>query len=132
VYHATKAFVLSFSQALTTELEDTDVSVTALCPGATDTDFFPKAGMLATRAFQKNKVMAPQEVAELGYEALMRSDPIYVAGGMNRALVASRRVLTKSAQAKKNQKFYEDVPMTERKRKRGDIEAKFARAGRHG
>lgn len=73
VYHATKAFVLSFSESLATELEDTGVSVTALCPGPTDTDFFPKAGMMDTHAFQKANVMAPQEVAEMGYKALMKT-----------------------------------------------------------
>ena len=122
VYHATKAFVLSLSEALSTELEETEVTVTALCPGATDTDFFPKAGMLATRAFQKNKVMAPQDVAKMGYDALMRGDPLYVTGGMNKAMVAARRVMSKTAQARKNKKFYEDVPPEDRKRKRGDIE----------
>jgi short-subunit dehydrogenase len=45
IYHATKAFVLSFTEALGVELEKTGVTVTALCPGATDTDFFPKANM---------------------------------------------------------------------------------------
>jgi short-subunit dehydrogenase len=45
VYHASKAFVLSYAEGLSVELEKTGVSVTALCPGATDTDFFPKANM---------------------------------------------------------------------------------------
>src|SRR5204862_2973901 len=44
-YHATKAFVLSWSEALAIELEKQPITVTALCPGATDTDFFPKADM---------------------------------------------------------------------------------------
>jgi short-subunit dehydrogenase len=128
IYHATKAFVLSFSEALAVELEKTGVSITALCPGATDTDFFPKAGMLGTRAFQKSKVMAPQEVAKLGYEALMRGDPVYVTGTMNKVLVTSRRLLSPRAQAHKNKKFYEDVPNKKRKRRRGDIEIKKALA----
>ena len=72
VYHASKAFVLSFSEALATELEQTKITVSTLCPGATDTDFFPKADMLDTAAFQKGKVMAPQEVAESAYQGLMR------------------------------------------------------------
>lgn len=79
VYHASKAFVLSFTEALAVELEDTKITVTALCPGATDTDFFPKAGMLDTKAFQKGPVMAPQEVAELGYKALMRGVRVFAA-----------------------------------------------------
>jgi short-subunit dehydrogenase len=98
------------------------VTVTALCPGATDTDFFPKADMEQTKAFQKHKVMSPREVAKLGYDALMRGDPVSVAGGMNKALVFSRRFMTLPAQAKLNKKFYEDAPPEDRKRKRGDVE----------
>jgi short-subunit dehydrogenase len=132
VYHATKAFVLSFSEALSVELEKTGISVTALCPGATDTDFFPKANMVQTKAFQKNKVMAPQEVAKLGYEALMRGDRVYVAGGMNKALVFSRRFMSLPAQARVNKKFYEDAPPKDRKRKRGDVEAEAVPKYRRG
>ena len=92
-YHATKAFVLSWTEALSVELENTGVQITALCPGATDTDFFPKAEMLATRAFQGQNLMAPQDVAKAGYEGLMRGDLIVVPGGMNKALVAARPYL---------------------------------------
>jgi short-subunit dehydrogenase len=123
VYHATKAYVLSFSEAIATELEGTDVTVTALCPGATDTDFFPKAEMIETRAFQKNKVMAPQEVAEAGYKALMRGERVVVPGMLNKTLVFSRRFLTERAQSKKNEKFYEEVEPEDVKHQRGDYEA---------
>src|SRR5207237_1481032 len=71
VYHATKAFVLSLSESLATELQDTGVTLTALCPGATDTDFFEKADMVNTRIFQKGNVMAPRDVAEAAYKAAM-------------------------------------------------------------
>jgi hypothetical protein len=122
VYHATKAFVLSWSEALATELQDTAITVTALCPGPTDTDFFPKAGMTSTRAFQGKNIMAPQDVAKAGYQGLIDGDLFVVPGGMNKALVAARRVLSEGAQAKMNQKFYEEVPVNERKRRRGDVE----------
>jgi short-subunit dehydrogenase len=124
VYHASKAFVLSFTEALAVELEETNITVTALCPGATDTDFFPKAGMLETKAFQKGPVMAPKEVAELGYKALMRGDRTVVAGGANKAMVFARRFMSEGAQAKMNKKFYEPAKPGERKRNRGDIERK--------
>jgi uncharacterized protein len=128
VYHATKAFVLSWSEALATELQDTDITVTALCPGPTDTDFFPKAGMMSTRAFQGKNMMAPQDVAKVGYKGLMSRELFVVPGGMNKTLVAARRVLSEGAQARMNQKFYEDVPINERTRQRGDVEIE---AGKH-
>ncbi len=122
VYHSTKAFVLSWSEALSVELEKTGITVTALCPGPTDTDFFPKAGMLDTRAFQTASVSAPQDVAKAGYEGLMKGELFIVPGGMNKALVAARRILSEGAQAKINQKFYEEVPPEDQKRERGDVE----------
>jgi short-subunit dehydrogenase len=124
VYHATKAFVLSWSEALAIELKDTGVKVTALCPGPTDTDFFPKAHMEAVAGFQKGSVMAPQEVAKAGYEGLMKEELFVVPGAVNKALVAARRVLSETAQAKLNEKMYEEVPPEDRKRKRGDIESR--------
>jgi len=128
VYHATKAFVLSWSEALATELADTSVSVTTLCPGPVDTDFFPKADMIDTGAFQKARVMAPQDVAGAAYAGLMAGDRVVVPGAMNKALVFSRRLLPESTQAKMNEKLYERTDAGERKRERGDIEAK-AEAG---
>jgi len=126
VYHASKAFVLSFTEALATELEDTKVTATALCQGPTDTDFFPKAGMMDTKAFQKAHVMAPQEVAELAYKGLMRGDRTIVAGGANKALTFARRFMAEGAQAKMNKKFYERAKPTQQKRHRGDFERKAA------
>jgi len=124
VYHATKAFVNSWSEALATELKDNDcgVTVTTLCPGPTDTDFFPKADLLETRAFQKASVSAPQDVAEAGYEALMKGELFVVPGMMNKALVASRRILSEGAQASLNEAFYKKVPPEDQKRQRGDFE----------
>ncbi|HWC59867.1 MAG TPA: SDR family oxidoreductase [Verrucomicrobiae bacterium] len=127
VYHASKAFVLSFTEALATELEETDLTVTALCPGPTDTDFFPKAGMEETKAFQKAHVMAPQDVAEIAYQGLMRGDRTVVTGGTNKALVFARRFITVGAQAKINKKFYEKAKPSQIKRHRGDFERKAAR-----
>lgn len=128
VYHASKAFVLSWSEALATELNDaqTGVTLTTLCPGPTDTDFFSKADMLDTKVFQKGSVMAPQDVAEAAYGALMKGERIIVPGAMNKAMVVGRRMMPIAAQARMNEKMYEEVPPGERKRERGDIEAKEA------
>lgn len=119
VYAATKAFVLSYSEALATELEGSGVTVTALCPGPTDTDFFPKADMLNTRAFQQANLMAPQEVAAAAYEAVMSGDRVIVPGAANKALVFARRFLPESAQARMNEMLTAEVPPEARKRERG-------------
>ena len=72
VYHATKAFVLSFTTAVREEVEGTGVTLTALMPGVTDTDFFNKAGMNDSKVVQDKEAMAdPADVAKDGYEALM-------------------------------------------------------------
>ena len=127
VYHASKAFVLSLSESLATELADIGVTLTALCPGPTDTDFFPKADMMDTVAFQKANLMAPQPVAEAGYAAMMDGERIIVPGAANKAMVFSRRFLPKAAQAKMSEKLYEDVDPEDRTRERGDKEEEAAR-----
>ncbi len=126
VYHATKAFILSWSEALAVEVRDCGVTVTALCPGATDTDFFIKAGMQDVFVYQKGYVMAPQNVAKAGYEGLMRGDLFIVPGAPNKLLVAARRVLTDETQARINRKQYERVPKGEAKRHRGEFESQEA------
>jgi short-subunit dehydrogenase len=124
VYHATKAFVLSYSEALAVELEKTGVSVTALCPGPTDTDFFTKAGMIEVVAFQKGNLMAPQDVAKAGYAGAMDRELIVIPGAINKTLVGARRILSEHAQAKLNEAMYEKVPPDKLKRARGDKEAR--------
>jgi short-subunit dehydrogenase len=69
VYFATKAFVTSFSNAVAEELHDTNVTVTALMPGATATDFGEVSGMESTELF-KNP-FPPSEVAQDGYDAMI-------------------------------------------------------------
>ena len=122
VYSATKAFVLSFSEALATEVEGTGVTVTALCPGATDTDFFEKAEMENVAGVHKGKVMAPQEVADKAYKGMMAGERVVVCGGFNKAMVFARHLMPESMQAKKNEKMYEDVEPEDRKHARGDEE----------
>jgi short-subunit dehydrogenase len=79
VYAASKAFIQSFAQAIRSELKDTGVTVTALMPGATDTNFFERAGMEDTRAGAGDKD-DPAEVAAAGYEALMAGKDHVIAG----------------------------------------------------
>jgi len=79
VYGASKAFGLSFGQALRNELKDTGVTVTVLQPGPTDTDFFHRAGMDDTKLGTEGKYTNdPRDVAEQGFKALMAGkDHIY-------------------------------------------------------
>ena len=84
VYAATKAFVLSFSEALVNELEETDVTVTALLPNATDTDWFHKAKAENTVTYKEAPLYDPAEVAASGYKALMNGDAKAEPGFMNK------------------------------------------------
>lgn len=89
VYHATKAFVLSFTEAIREELKDTNIVITALMPGVTDTDFFNKAGMQNSRAIEDKSAMAnPADVALDGYEALMADKDKVVSGFKNKVQVS--------------------------------------------
>lgn len=92
VYHATKAYVLHLTEALIRELKDSAVSITALQPGATDTDFFNKADMLESKILD-TKLSDPAKVAKDGYEALMKGDDKVVSGFKNKAMVASSNIM---------------------------------------
>ncbi|MGV9674955.1 SDR family NAD(P)-dependent oxidoreductase [Nocardia sp. NPDC003482] len=81
VYNASKSFVLSFAEALRDELRDNGITVTALLPGPTDTDFFRRAKMLTTRIGQGPKD-DPAAVARQGVEALLRDDRKVVAASV--------------------------------------------------
>ncbi len=81
VYAASKAFVLSFSEAIRNELKDTGITVTALMPGATETNFFHRAGMEDTKV-GAGKKDDPALVAKQGYEALMAGKDAVVAGSL--------------------------------------------------
>lgn len=80
VYAATKAFVLSFSAALADELKSTNITITALLPGATDTDFFHKAGQDGTVVYNESELASPEDVAKDGYEALMNGENKIISG----------------------------------------------------
>lgn len=95
VYYATKAYLLSFSEAISNELKDTGVSVTALCPGPTETAFIQKAGEQNSRINEGEK-MSQRTVAEAGYEGLMKEKNVVVPGFKNRMLVRLTKIAPKS------------------------------------
>jgi len=106
VYHGTKAFVLSFSEAIRQEVKDKGVVVTALLPGATDTDFFNKANMLNSKVVAEGKLDDPAKVAEDGYNALMNNDDKVISGFKNKAQVTMSNMMpdeTVAAQMHKQQ-----------------------------
>jgi hypothetical protein len=98
-YAATKAFVISFSVALADELRDTDITVTVLLPGATDTDFFHKAHQENTVTYREKELLSPEEVAKDGYEALMNGEVKIVAGGKTKMHVFMADMLGDKASA---------------------------------
>jgi len=92
VYYATKAYVLSFSEALADELRGTGVTVTALCPGATETGFQKRAGAEDSMMFKPWKVMDAGTVARVGYEGMMKGKTVVIPGLLNKLLVFSIRL----------------------------------------
>jgi short-subunit dehydrogenase len=106
VYHATKAYVLSFTESLRNELKDTGVTLTALQPGATDTDFFNKADMQESKILD-TKLSDPAKVAKDGYEALMKGDDKIVSGMKNKAMVASGNIIPDTMLAAQMNKMQE-------------------------
>jgi short-subunit dehydrogenase len=96
VYHATKAFVLSFTEAIRNEVKDTNVSITALLPGPTDTDFFHKADMENAKLVKEGSLDDPAKVAKDGYEALLANDEKVVSGLKNKVQVAVSNIIPDS------------------------------------
>lgn len=100
VYHATKAFIVSHSDALVNELKDTGVTITSLLPGPTNTDFFNKAGMEGTKLVQEGSLSDAAKVAKDGYEALMKEDDSVISGLKNKVQVAMGDMLPDGVAAK--------------------------------
>lgn len=91
VYYATKAFVLSFSQALDYELKPHGVTVTALCPGPTESEFKVRAGSQRSRLFEAFVMDAPR-VARVGFDAMMKGKPVAVPGLRNKLIPVAARL----------------------------------------
>lgn len=90
VYYATKAYVLSFSEAIAKEVEDTGVVVSALCPGPTESGFQQRADMTDSKLVQ-NGLMTAQEVAERGYKGLVKGERVVIPGMSNKIGALSTR-----------------------------------------
>ncbi len=93
VYYASKAYVLSFTEALAEELRGTGINVSALCPGPTATGFGAVAGMSESKLFkQKGMVMSSATVARAGWEGLLSGDRVVIPGITNKLLTQSLRI----------------------------------------
>lgn len=106
VYNATKAFVDNFTDALRDELKDHEgVTLTTLKPGATDTEFFARAGMLDTKVGQADNKANPAKVAKDGWTAMQAGKDSITSGLMNKLQVAAASVAPASVMAHQHRKM---------------------------
>ena len=91
VYYATKAYVISFSEAIANEVRDSGVTVTCLCPGATHTGFAERAGNDKSRLFKQLGAMSAEKVALDGYRAVMEGCTLAISGAQNWLVAQSTR-----------------------------------------
>ncbi len=106
VYAATKAFVLSFAEGIRHELQDTNITITALMPGATATNFFRRAGMEDTEVASREGKDDPNLVAKDGFEALMAGKDKVVAGSvMNRVRAVTAGLMPETVLARQQAAF---------------------------
>lgn len=108
VYNGTKAFIDSFAMALRNELKGTEVTVSCLMPGPTDTEFFVRAGLETSKVANDPKLMMqPDEVARMGFEGMRKGEADIVAGWKNKMQVVMSKVLPAQATAQLHRKLAE-------------------------
>ncbi len=105
VYYATKAYVLSFSEAVDNEVRDKGVTVTALCPGATESGFQAVAAMEESNLVKGKKLPTSKEVAEYGYASMMKGKTVAIHGVMNWILANSVRFMPRALVVKVTRKI---------------------------
>ena len=96
VYYASKAYVLSFSEALSRELKGSGVTITTLCPGPTDTSFATAAGLGKSLMHRMLPPATSAEVAKAGYKAMMKGKTIEIPGFMNKLTARTPRLTPRS------------------------------------
>lgn len=89
IYCATKSYVLSFTEALSNEVSDKGITITALCPGATETGFQAAGGLDESELFKGKKLPTAKDVAEYGYSAMINGKTVAIYGFMNYILSSS-------------------------------------------
>lgn len=106
VYFATKAFVLSFSEAIGSEVVDKGITVTALCPGSTETGFH-SAAINGRRELRQRKLPSSRKIAEYGYGAMMKGKSVAIPGLKNKFLATLVRFVPRSVVVKVARKIEE-------------------------
>ncbi|WP_431800506.1 SDR family NAD(P)-dependent oxidoreductase [Halobacillus andaensis] len=98
VYYASKAYVLSFTEALHEELRGRDLTITTVCPGATDTNFFKNAKAEGTKLV--NYTMSPKQVADQAFMGFVKGKRVIIPGKLNKSIAFSTRLVPRSLAAK--------------------------------
>ncbi len=106
VYFATKSYVLSFSEAINNELREYGITVTALCPGSTESGFHTTA-MGEGRHIKERKLPSAREVAEFGYKSMMKGKAVAIPGLINSLMATSVRFIPRSIVVKAARKIQE-------------------------
>lgn len=114
VYYASKAYVLSFSVALNNETRRHGVTATALCPGATITDFAQRAGFTNPKVFKGPMAMSAAQVAKLGYKGMKRGKPVVITGRVNALAAFLTRFAPLSVTSSMARRFQESQIIRER------------------
>lgn len=96
MYYATKAFVLSFSEAVHHEIRKTGVTVTCVCPGPTPTEFQQQAKMEKSKMFNSRMMIDPVTVARVGYEAMQKGKRLIIPGRLTNVLAFATRLTPRS------------------------------------
>ena len=96
VYCATKAYVLSFSEAVSNEVSDKGITITSLCPGATETGFKTAAALDESKLFKDKKLPTAKEVAEYGYAAMIKGKTVAIHGMLNYLMANSIRFIPRA------------------------------------
>ncbi|MFZ4455035.1 MAG: SDR family NAD(P)-dependent oxidoreductase [Bacteroidales bacterium] len=105
VYCATKAYVLSFTEAVSNEVSDKGITVTALCPGATETGFQAAGGLDESELFKGKKLPTAKEVADYGYKSMIKGKTVAIHGIMNNIMSTSIRFIPRALVLKVSRKM---------------------------
>jgi len=107
VYFATKAYVLSFSEAVNNEVREKGITVTALCPGSTESGFQAAAGLEESKLIKGRNLPSSKQVAEYGYRAMMKGKTVAIHGLMNAIMATSVRFIPRALVVKTARKIQE-------------------------